>query len=317
MKQIYLTPRGAFRAPPRSDTLFGLLAHAVRVVYGRASVERFLAPVFESPAQAPLTLTSAFPWIETERGKLHFFPAPLSGGGAVQANGSDRAPSGAGGFVEDADFLSWVAGHKPAIDRSPVADGLLVVDRDRDGSRCSLTRGGFFFLADGPAEHYLEAALSYLERAGFGGGASHGLSQFDVSMTEAEFVRRAHPGERGVLLSLWHPTAEERELLVREARTDPSLAWRIERRSGHGGGALTRQPVEEAGRTSSPNQGASRKPALAMITEGSIVVHGPARTCGQAPIVARGRDAAGEFPIVHGGFGFLVPLLGRGSEAAA
>lgn len=288
MKQIYLTPRGAFRAPPRSDTLFGLLAHAVRAVYGRASVERFLAPIFESPSQAPLYVTSAFPWIESERGKLHFFPAPVGSGG---------------GFVEDADFLAWVAGHKTAIDRSPVADGLLAVDRVGESSRCALARGGYFFLAEGPAEHYLEAALSYLERSGFGGGASRGVSHFDVSMIEAEFVRRAQPGERSVSLSLLHPTAEERELLAREARTDSSLAWRVERRQGF----------------ASDSFGAStgRKASLAMLTEGSIVVRGPSRACGQAPIVARGRDSVGEFPIVHSGFGFLVPLLGRGAEAAA
>lgn len=289
MKQIYLTPRGAFRAPPRSDTLFGLLAHAVRAVYGRASVERFLAPIFESPSQAPLYVTSAFPWIESERGKLHFFPAPIS--------------TGNGGFVEDSDFLAYVGGVKPTIDRSPIADGLLGVDREVDGSRCSLARGGYFFLADGPAEHYLEAALHYLERAGFGGGASHGLSHFDVTMIEAEFVRRAVPGERGVLLSLWHPNAEERELNSREARTDASLAWRFERRQGHASGAF--------------GTAAAQKAALAMICEGSVVLHGSTRACGLAPIVAKGRDRAGEFPIVHSGFGFLVPLLGRNTEAAA
>jgi CRISPR/Cas system CSM-associated protein Csm4 (group 5 of RAMP superfamily) len=290
VKQIYLKPRGPFRAPPRSDTLFGLLAHAVRAVYGRASVERFLAPAFESPANAPLYVTSAFPWIETEKGRLHFFPAPLSQGGR--------------GFVEDADFLGYVAGHKTTIDPSPLADGLVTRDHDRDGDRAAMPRGGFFFLAAGPAEHYLEAALHYLERSGFGGGASHGLSHFDVELTETEFVRLAQPGERGVLLSLAKPTADERELLAREARTDSRLAWRVERRQGYAGQTFV------TGET-------PRKRAIAMFTEGSVLVRGPGRACGSAPVVAEGRDAAGAFPIVHSGFGFLVPLLGKNAGAAA
>ncbi len=298
VKQIYLKPRGAFRAPPRSDTLFGLIAHAIRAVYGRASVERFLAPTFEEPAGTPLYVTSAFPYLETERGRLHFFPAPLSHGPA--------------GYVEDAEFLAFVTGQKATADISPLAEGMLRIDRQGHSPVQTLARpGGFFFLAAGSGEHYLEAALKYLERSGFGGGASRGLSQFDAELVDTEFVRLAQPGEYGVLLSLMHPTAEERELIAREARADSRIAYAIERRQGYASAAFV-DDVAAAG--------SGRKSALAMLAEGSVIPRATSRACGAAPVVGTARDSASEFKIVQSGFGFLVPIVAAkvsASEAVA
>lgn len=287
MKQIYLKPRGAFRARPRSDTLFGLLAHAVRTVYGRSSVERFLGPALETPQASPLYLTSAFPYLEAEKGRLHFFPAP-------QRDGSIA-------YVEDSEFMAFVSGRKPFADASPMLASQTRSDRVNGEPRQSLTRGGFFFLASGPMEHYLEAALRYLEKSGFGGGASHGLSQFDVELVETEFLRLAQVGERGVLLSLCAPSPEERAMLATQARTDERLAWVVERRQGRVASQVATS--EDAA-----------KAAIAMFSEGSVILRGDGKACGSAPRVAMGRDAVGEFPIVHHGFGFLVPLR---TESAA
>jgi CRISPR/Cas system CSM-associated protein Csm4 (group 5 of RAMP superfamily) len=278
VKRIRLRPRGAFVAPPRSDTLFGLLASAVRAVSGRASVERFLAPALESPPRAPLYLSSCFPFLDADGGSVFFMPVP---GGA--------------GFIEATELVSWLAVGGAVPTPSGATDGLLAVDRDRDlAPRASLRRGGFYFLASGPHEHYLESALRYLERTGFGGGASRGLSQFEVGIDEVEFVRLAQPGETGVLLSLLAPTSDEAAAIATAADDDPRVTWRLERRQGAAG----------------PFAGAHGpgKSALAMITEGSIVPRGANASFGCAPRVGTGRDGDHEFPLLHGGFGFLLPL---------
>ena len=288
MKQIYLRHRSGVCTPLRSDTLFGLIAWGVRQVYGEGSVERFLAPMHKDVPRAPLLLTSAFPYVERDGERVHFFPRPLS----------ERRP-GLSDWIEDRELLAFVTGHalRSAPDSNDsdatVADPSLV---DLDWS----TSSGLFFLASGPSEHYLEAALGFLEGFGFGGRGSVGQGVFEIELREAEFLRLAQPGELSLLLSLYAPTAEERAAIAAAAAPEDSPVWYgIERRQGVAGGRMMDHPRPF-------------KRAVAMLTEGSIVPRAAGELCGHAPVVGRAADSMGGFPLFQHGFGFLVPLAGVG-----
>ena len=54
-----------------SDTLFSALLQSWMLVGG--DIEKFVAPFFKTPADAPFRLTSAFPFA----GELRFYPMPL------------------------------------------------------------------------------------------------------------------------------------------------------------------------------------------------------------------------------------------------
>lgn len=79
LKAIYLYPQSGFRANLRSDTLWGMLCWGIRAVYGEkalvghpdAFIDSFLG---EQPAYL---LSSAFPFIQNEKGTHHFFPRPI------------------------------------------------------------------------------------------------------------------------------------------------------------------------------------------------------------------------------------------------
>lgn len=298
MKQVYLKPRGGFRAPLRSDTLFGLITWGVRQVYGRASVERFLEPLSQEPAQAPLVVTSAFPYREGPRGRVHYFPRPLP---SYSGNGS------AGAWIEERELLAYVTGHSgPASGTEPSLPAPRIDQEWRAGGPVHrIDDGGLFFFAEGSKVHYLEAALGFLERFGFGGQGSTGRGAFQVELHDTEFLRLAQPGELALLLSLYHPTSDERQAIATAAgATDGSSArrvhYRIERRRGVAGGRLA--PVEKR-----------YKPAVAMLTEGSVLPYAGGASAGRSPTVGTMLDGGQEFNVVQHGFGFFVPIAGGAS----
>ncbi|BBM69609.1 type III-A CRISPR-associated RAMP protein Csm4 [Rhodothermus marinus] len=80
LQAIYLYPRASFRTPLRSDTLWGLLVVALRVVAGDREADDFIAAC--EAGQPPVRLSSAFPFVEVSRGDgapviRHFFPRPV------------------------------------------------------------------------------------------------------------------------------------------------------------------------------------------------------------------------------------------------
>lgn len=259
MKQVYLTPQGRWpRGELRSDTLFGWIAIAIREVCGREVLERFLEPLRRDPPEAPLRITSAFPFAEGEAGRVHHSPAPLTGAGEAEARSE--------------------SGRRPA------------------SAAAAQPRTGLFFLAEGPGESYLEAALGYLERAGFGSGASTGGGAYRIEMREAEFLRTARPGEMGLLLSLYLPTDAERVAIAAAARRGEDVAYALCRRRGIAG----------RGRFQGDRP---YKRAVTMMTEGSVLPVGSASP-GCAPVVAELHDGDASFGVVQHGFGFFVPLSG-------
>lgn len=78
---VYLKPRAPFaNNAPRSDTLFGAIAWAIRVLYGNDRLERVLARFDDSVSKQsplPFVLSSLFPFFEDAMGKVLFLPRPL------------------------------------------------------------------------------------------------------------------------------------------------------------------------------------------------------------------------------------------------
>ncbi|MFG0318008.1 MAG: hypothetical protein ACF8XB_12090 [Planctomycetota bacterium JB042] len=259
MKRVVLRPRGGRARPLRSDTLFGLLAWGVREVVGGGALDRLLEPPSDAGDEPALVVTSAFP-CEAERS---WFPRPV-----------DEGP----GLQDDATLLARIGGGAPAAAPSPPPPA----------------PHDLFFLAYGRAEPWLEGALRYLERAGFGGGAARGDSGYDVTLEETTFVRPARPGELGLLLSLCFPTPTERAALVAAARERSDVRYEVERRRGVVGGRRlsVARPF---------------KKAVTMLREGSVL---PVAGVGAAPVVGRVEAEGEAFDVRQPGYGFFVPWTG-------
>ncbi len=78
---VYLYPKAPFaNSVPRSDTLFGALAWAIRLLYGRQKLEALLEGIesaIADDAELPMLLSSLFPFFEDEHGRILFYPRPM------------------------------------------------------------------------------------------------------------------------------------------------------------------------------------------------------------------------------------------------
>lgn len=78
---VYIEPRAPFtKGVPRSDTLFGAVCWAIRLLYGESALQSLLAEfdrAVSDGAEPPFLLSSLFPYFEDEKGKILFLPRPL------------------------------------------------------------------------------------------------------------------------------------------------------------------------------------------------------------------------------------------------
>lgn len=70
---VYLKPKGSFVSPIHSDTLFGGICWAIRVIYGARPLEEMLAAFNGHPK---FVLSSAFPYLRHGDQLVRFFPKP-------------------------------------------------------------------------------------------------------------------------------------------------------------------------------------------------------------------------------------------------
>lgn len=79
---VYLKPRAPFaQAVPRSDTLFGAVAWAIRLLYGEPELAELLGrfdAAIQADAPPPFVLSSLFPYLKHENSTLRFLPRPLA-----------------------------------------------------------------------------------------------------------------------------------------------------------------------------------------------------------------------------------------------
>jgi len=73
---VYLKPKSSFITWPASDTIFGAICWAVYHLYGKPVLEEMLNDFNSKPK---FVLSSAFPYLQHNGSKVHFFPKPLLG----------------------------------------------------------------------------------------------------------------------------------------------------------------------------------------------------------------------------------------------
>lgn len=71
---VYLKPKSSFITWPSSDTLFGALCWAAYHLHGKERLEEELNKFKENPK---FILSSAFPYLDRDGTRIHFFPKPL------------------------------------------------------------------------------------------------------------------------------------------------------------------------------------------------------------------------------------------------
>ena len=71
---VYLKPRGALAGEIHSDTLFGAICWAIRMLYGASYLEEMLTDFGKHPK---FVLSSAFPYGYRDGVKVRFYPKPL------------------------------------------------------------------------------------------------------------------------------------------------------------------------------------------------------------------------------------------------
>ncbi|MBC7196763.1 MAG: hypothetical protein H5U39_05870, partial [Deferribacterales bacterium] len=74
MKIVYLYPKSTFRTDLRSDTLWGILCWAIRLVYGNEELERIIKSYIERKPE--FIISSTFPFIIKDDKKWHYLPKP-------------------------------------------------------------------------------------------------------------------------------------------------------------------------------------------------------------------------------------------------
>lgn len=78
---VHLRPRAPFtKGAPRSDTMFGAIAWAIRWLYGETALVDLLEQTeaaVEAGAQPPLVISSLFPSLSDRKGKILLLPKPL------------------------------------------------------------------------------------------------------------------------------------------------------------------------------------------------------------------------------------------------
>lgn len=261
---VYLDPVGAggFRAPLRSDTLWGALCWAIRMVKDEKTLIEVLNNYAHNPDGA-FYLSSAFPYETEEDGKMHFFPAPLRPANkpaeievnenypeetkldARNAKKIDKLPE----FLPKSSFeylikgarTSYVAKKNPVYISRPMTHN--TIDR-LSGSTLKLNDSGqlfhteeqylkgentgFYFLLKGNLE-YVKPALRFLEHNGIGGDRSTGKGRYKISEPEDFEVDTPTDANAVMTLSLYHPIEEE---LIHWKKEHPLLNYQLEDRRG-------------------------------------------------------------------------------------
>lgn len=326
-KIAYLHPKTSYRTPLRSDTLWGQICWAIRMVYDNDTLETLLEQ-YRQPDSAPedkIFVSSAFPFVEQSDEVHRFLPHPLmeipmeapetmAGKSFTEIRHLLRKKKKVRKrkFISEQAFLYAFAGKEGNIQRvkapreEVVAMAHNTIDRlrgatlEKDGGgqlfhtneRFLLseknTRSGLYILYSGDTEK-VEAALRFLSHFGFGGDRSIGKGHFSVVFDDYTYQSPTDANAQ-VTLSLFNPMEAERQSIERS--TSRFLNYRMETRLGKG--SLW---------ASNP-----KKDSVVVFTEGSVfpLEDGPE---GNFPgyIVPVGDHPAGH-KIWHYGHGFMLNI---------
>jgi CRISPR-associated protein Csm4 len=246
---VHIKPKSAFSGALHSDTLFGALCVAIRHVYG----ESFLLELLESFKDAPpFLVSSAFPYVATENGRVHFFPKPIEDYDRRKDFWQflDRAKAlKRTHFISEDLFLRWIAGQRDAylienFDELESSMGLLYHKQDlafnirpitvwqNQVNRLSMRldkifhfegwlydNAGLFFLVRifrSEMQSVIGGALTFLSDRGFGRDVSTGKGHFELeNITQRTPFASPVAPDHFVTLSRYCPTQEEAAAFTR------------------------------------------------------------------------------------------------------
>lgn len=303
MRAVYLTPRSVFQTELPSHTIFGAICAAMAELGG--PVEGMIESFETDP---PFLLTSAFPFVGTER-KRHFLPRPILPPPRIPEKDLDRVKDYKRVRYIDTDlFRAWATGRTSAgaiiagmgtlterhgllwkgeMEEFGIQEGQRPhnrVNRMISGSDAFFSsqgkhfkNAGLYFLLDVRRREYeseVLAALRFLADRGLGGRISAGMGAFDLSFGEADFL----------------PTGREDHLLTL-SRFIPADLHAF-------GGDIYYEIVPVRGRS---GDGKVRKSVLTL-KEGSVFKNTGAASYGSIERVREDR------PVVEYGMAFPVPF---------
>ncbi len=255
MKIVYLTPKATFRTLMRSDTLWGNICWAIRMVYGNDKLEEFIE-------KEPFIISSTFPFlVDANNEKIPFFPKPfvweekspisnnLSFKDKLLEMTKQKKQKKAITWLSKINFEKVINGENIIKDdnltfpkQNSVAITRNKIDRIKGGTLKVNDVGqlfhveefyfeqentGLFFLAKGNDFSLLSGALRYLNHVGIGGDRSIGKGSFEISELQDFYLKMSKTSKFVTNLSLYYPTDDEFESFI-----DKDFTYQLEDRKG-------------------------------------------------------------------------------------
>lgn len=334
----YLRFRSNFKTPLRSDSLWGTLCWAIRMVSGKEVLSDILED-YEQGGEKAFFISSAFPFYELDDKKHIFFPRPvLPYPSTEQMLGKkleekklklrEKKRKDKSGWLHK-DLFEYVIDKSTtppkSIFEAPNVQHTLVTHNTIDrlqGSTLSIgdngqlfhtdeytitaaangkaiQRTGMYFLARGNTE-VVEAALRFLQHYGIGGDRTTGKGSFVFESKSFE-LNEPKDANAVMTLSLFHPSSTEIDQIK---KSKPGfLNYKLTVRQGRGSFAFNPNKSKKADGT---NKIEKVKKEVMMFEEGSVFPLGDGLLLqGQNPVVQK--HPAG-FDIFHYGHAFMVKL---------
>lgn len=232
---IYLKPLSLFPTL-HSDTIFGALISAAKEIYPEKFQE--MLDKFKK-GNPPFLVSSAFPYIEGEGGRVRFFPKPLlepQKHDDLEVSKKIKKTR----YVEESIFQTWLTrGEQEIIERNDeyqLQDGLLyqktlgsdfifdvatiprnTINRVTNASEnifyssgVAMKGLGLFFMVrfmDDSYEDVLKGCLCFLKDRGFGADISVGKGHFDYEISDENLL--STDGKSFITLSRYIPLIDE------------------------------------------------------------------------------------------------------------
>lgn len=238
---IYLKPKSLFPSIIHSDTLMGAICYGISEIFGKEEVKEFI-----EKKEPSVLITSAFPFVEKNGEKVHFFPKLIVKPGRLSTDFlREMKKFKKASFMHEDIFNKWVNGDvsegdliKGMKDKYEVKSGILspknsgmdfnirTIDRTHNllnrltsqsqeffyTTNASFENAGLFFMieyTDRSQKNKIESALRYLEDRGIGGDISSGSGQFELELGgECMIIHEPKNGKYFTTLSLYSPSNE-------------------------------------------------------------------------------------------------------------
>lgn len=312
MKVVYLKPKSSYKTILHSDTIFGLLCWGIRTVFSQDDLLALLNKF--SNNQPPFLISSAFPYQQNGKDKIHFLPKPILEPPFIVKDSVEKLTKlkefKKVKFIDSTIFQKFIDGEltndeffeKELWKQSKVVLQVEQVQHNVIDRLSGTTgegglfyteeyfhkNGGLYFLVkmDKDVEKYILGSLAFLEHFGFGGDHSTGKGRFEISIDECKFLTQADNPTHFVTLSLYYPKKEE----LQEYKNKKDDVWyRLQVRKGKTGGNFLH--TEDFW-----------KETLIMFAEGSTFPKLTTNPVGQNPVVK-------EYPFEIQGYGYAFPVL--------